>query len=369
MIRLDEQEKLLIINPGSTSTRIAHFLGEKKQWMENVFHPAEDLAALTGTADQLPFRLNVLHRVLAGKNVDLRKLSAIVGRGGLLKSIPGGVYGVDREMLEELLEDRHGRHASNLGALLAHELGRPYSVPAYIVDPICVDEFEPVARLSGLPQIGRRSVFHALNQKRQARIAAARLGRKYEEVNLIVAHLGGGITVGSHRRGRVVDVNNGVDGEGPFTPERSGSLPSAEVVRLAFSGRYTREELLRLINGRGGLVAYLGTNSALEVEQRATAGDARAGLLLSALVYQVAKEIGSCAAVLEGQIDAVVITGGIAFSQKLVAEITRKVGFIAPVLALPGEDEMAALAEGVLRVLRGEEKVRSYRNEDSLYLF
>jgi butyrate kinase len=356
-------EKILVINPGSTSTKIAFFVGERKQWVENVAHPADELAVFPRIVDQLDFRLEALRRALQNKGLYIEELTAIAARGGLLKPIPGGVYAVDRTMLEELREERYGRHASNLGALLAHELGSPCNVPSYIVDPICVDELEPVARISGLPQIQRRSVFHALNQKRQARRAAAELGKKYDEVNLIVAHLGGGITIGAHRRGRVVDVSNGVDGEGPFTPERSGSLPAAEVVRLAFSGLYTGEELLRLINGRGGFVAYLGTNSAREVEERAAAGDAEADLLFAALCYQVAREIGACAAVLSGQVDAVVLTGGLAYSRRAVEEIKKRVEFIAPVLVYPGEDEMAALAEGVLRVLRGEEAPRCYQYE------
>lgn len=356
-------ERLIVINPGSTSTKVAFFTGDEKQWVENIAHPADELAVFPRVVDQLDYRLDALRRELHNKNFDISGVTAIAARGGLLKPVSGGVYAVDEVMLEDLSEERFGQHASNLGALLAHKLGSPYGIPSYIVDPICVDELEPVARISGLPQIRRRSVFHALNQKRQARWAAQELGKKYEEANLIVAHLGGGITIGAHRRGRVVDVNNGVDGEGPFTPERSGSLPAADVVRLAFSGRYTWEELLRLINGRGGFVAYLGTNSAREVEERAAAGDEEADLIFTALCYQVAREIGACAAVLAGRVDAVVLTGGLAYSRRVVEEIRTRVGFIAPVLVFPGEDEMAALAEGVLRVLRGEEALRSYQYE------
>jgi len=354
------QEKLIVINPGSTSTKIAFFSGEDKQWVENIHHPADELEVFPSIIDQLPYRLNLLRRVLNGKEVAMDHLSAIVGRGGLLRPIPGGIYTVDETMLRELKEELHGKHASNLGALLAYELGTPHGIHSYIVDPICVDELEPVARVSGLPAVVRRSVFHALNQKRQARRAAAQMGKRVEDVNLIVAHLGGGITIGAHRRGRVVDVNNGVDGEGPFTPERSGVLPAAEVVNLAFSGRYTREELLHLINGRGGFISYLGTNSALAVEERAAAGDAGADLLYSALCYQVAKEIGACAAVLAGRVDAILLTGGLAYSQRVVREVKGLVGFIAPILVFPGEDEMAALAEGVIRVLRGQETSRTY---------
>lgn len=357
------QEKLLVINPGSTSTRIAYFMGEKKQWLETINHRANELVVFPGIMDQLPYRLNKLRQVLKEKELAEEELTAIVGRGGYLKPIPGGVYAVDETMLSELRDERHGCHASNLGALLAHELGAPYGIPSYIVDPICVDELEPVARISGLPQIRRRSVFHALNQKQQARRAAAELGKRYEEVSLIVAHLGGGITIGAHRRGWVVDVSNGVDGEGPFTPNRSGTLPAADIVRWAFSGRLGREELLHLINGQGGFVAYLGTNSVREVEERAAAGDAMANLLFLALCYQIAKEIGACAAVLAGNVNAIVLTGGMAYSRRIVWEITEYVKFIAPVLVYPGEDEMAALSERVLKVLRSKEQARSYRDE------
>jgi len=356
------QEKLIGINPGSTSTKIAYFTGEKKQWVENIAHPLNELAVFPRVVDQLPYRLKLLRRVLKDKEITVEKLAAIVGRGGLLKPIPGGVYTVDGTMLRELKEEVHGKHASNLGALLAYELGSAHGIPSFIVDPICVDEMDALARVSGLPQVRRRSVFHALNQKQQARRAASELGKRYEDVNLIVAHLGGGITIGAHRRGRVVDVNNGVDGEGPLTPERSGALPAAEVVNLAFSGQYSREELLHLINGRGGLVAYLGTNSARDVEERAAAGDAGADLLFSAVCYQVAKEIGACSTVLAGQVSAIVLTGGLVYSTRVVQELSRQVGFIAPILVYPGEDEMAALAEGVIRVLRGEETARSYRD-------
>lgn len=357
---MNKEQKMLIINPGSTSTKLAYFVGEELEWMANIHHPPEVLSCYPRIVDQLPYRLEVLREIIAQRKLELSHLTALVARGGLLRPIPSGVYIVDEEMLLDLKEERFGAHASNLGALLAHELGAPFSLPAYIADPICVDELCPEARISGLPDIERRSVFHALNQKRQARRAAALLGRKYEDLNLVVAHLGGGITVGAHNKGRVIDVNNGVDGEGPFTPERSGSLPAAEVVRLTLSGRYTKEELLRLINGRGGLVAYLGTNSAKEVEEWAERGDEKARLLLSSLMYQVAKEIGACAAVLNGDVDAVVLTGGLAYSEKIISELKKRVRFIAPVIVFPGEDEMQALAEAVLRALRGEEPVLSY---------
>jgi len=354
------QPLILAINPGSTSTKIALFRGDEKIFAREIRHSSEELARFRTTADQFPFRLEMISRALSEAEVDLRSLAAVVGRGGLTRPIPGGVYLVDDEMVEELLQEVHGSHASNLGAPLAREFANRAGVSAYIVDSIAVDELDPVARISGLPEIERRSVFHALNQKRRARQAAAELGKRYEEVNLIVAHMGGGITVGAHRKGRVVDVNNGVDGEGPMTPERSGGLPAAAVAELAVSGRYTLSEMLKRITGRSGLVAYFGTNDTRAVEAAALAGDSRKRLVLDAMIYQIAREIGACAAVLCGEVDAIVLTGGLAHSRYITDQLERRVGFIAPVFIYPGEDEMAALVEGVLRVLRGEEKVRRY---------
>jgi butyrate kinase len=264
-------------------------------------------------------------------------------------------------MVEDLRMGLLGQHASNLGGILAREIASQLNIPAFIVDPVVVDEMEEVARLSGMPDIERISIFHALNQKAVARRAARDLGKSYEEANLIVAHLGGGISVGAHKKGRVVDVNNALDGEGPFSPERAGGLPAEGLLKLCFSGKYTMDEIKKKMVGKGGLVAYLKTNDAREVEKMIEEGNKEAELIYRAMAYQIAKEIGNCAAVLCGQVDAIVLTGGIAHSKMLTGWIKERVEFISQVMTYPGEDEMSALAEGGLRVLRGEEKAKEYK--------
>lgn len=346
--------QILAINPGSTSTKVGIFHGEELVFVTEIRHTAEELRPFPLISDQIEFRFEVISQALTQAPLDLSALLAVVGRGGFTRPIPSGVYRVDNVLVSELLGAVHGNHASNLGAPLAQEFALKAGTPAYIVDPIAVDELDPVARVTGIPQIRRRSIFHALNQKRMARRAAGELGKPYEEVNLIVVHLGGGITVAAHRRGRVVEVNNAVEGEGPFAPERSGGLPAAQVAEMSFSGQYTLAEIHKLINGRGGLVAYFGTNESRSVEEAAASGDESSKLLLDAMIYNVAREIGACAAVLEGNVDAVVLTGGMAKSRWITEELRRKVQFIAPLLIYPGEDEMRAMFEGVLRVLRGE---------------
>ncbi|WP_347877413.1 butyrate kinase [Caloranaerobacter azorensis] len=294
------------------------------------------------------------------KGINLTKLSAVVGRGGLLKPIAGGTYKVNERMLEDLKVGVLGEHASNLGGILAHEIASQLNIPAFIVDPVVVDEMEDVARISGMPELERKSIFHALNQKAVARRAAKELGKAYNEVNLIVAHLGGGISVGAHKNGRVIDVNNALDGEGPFSPERTGGLPVGDLVKLCFSGKYTLAEMKKKIKGNGGLVAYLGTNDAREVVKMIENGDKKAELVYKAMAYQVAKEIGSLAAVLEGKVDGIILTGGIAYDKRFTKWIIDRVSFISKVFVYPGEDEMIALAEGGLRVLRGEEEAKVY---------
>jgi len=350
------------MNPGSTSTKIAVFDDEQPLFTETLRHSADQVGRYDRVFDQYGFRRDLILSFLADRSIPLSSLSAVVGRGGLLRPIPGGVYAVNAAMRRDLEEAPYGEHASNLGALLADEIARSAGpgVPAFIVDPVVVDEMEPVARLSGMPGMPRRSIFHALNQKATARRAARDLGRPYEALNLVVVHLGGGVTVGAHRQGRVIDVNNGLDGEGPFSPERAGTLPSLGLVHLSFSWRYTLPEISRMLVGKGGLVAHLGTNDAREVEQRIAQGDAQAERIYRAMAYQVGKETGRAAVALAGQVDQIVLTGGLAHSQLLTGWITQQVGWIAPVAVYPGEDEMQALAEGALRVLRGEEVAREY---------
>ena len=357
---------VLAVNPGSTSTKLALFacraggraprlVGER-----TLAHSAGELRRFRRVADQASWRAGLIERWLGGAGLGAGGLSAVVGRGGLLRPLAGGTYRVNARMLGELRRARWGEHASNLGAVLAARLARRARCPAFIVDPVAVDELAPEARLSGRPELPRRSVFHALSQKAAARLAAARLGVGYERARLVVAHLGGGISVGAHRLGRVVEVNNALDGEGPLAPERAGTLPAGDLLRLASSGRWRRAELLRMIAGRGGLVAHLGTNSLLEVERRAARGERRARLVFAALAYGIARAILAAAAALFRRPQAVVLTGGMAGSRKLVAAVRRRAGWLAPFLVFPGNLEMRALAAGACRVLAGREKARSY---------
>lgn len=353
--------KLLIINPGSTSTKIGVYENENPILVETLRHSSEEIGRFNSIYDQFNFRKEVILNVLKQKNFDVNKLDAVVGRGGLLKPIEGGTYTINQNMLEDLKVGVQGQHASNLGGIIANEIAKGLNIPAYIVDPVVVDEMTDIARISGMPEIERRSIFHALNQKAVARRYAKEKNVKYENLNLIVAHMGGGISVGAHENGKVVDVNNALDGEGPFSPERTGGLPVSDLVSLCFSRKYTLEEMKKKITGQGGFVAYLDTNDAKEVEERALAGDEKCKLIFEAMGYQIAKEIGKCAAVLKGKVDAIILTGGIAYSKSMVNYIKDKVEFISEVVVYPGEDELLALAEGGLRVLRMEEEAKEYK--------
>jgi butyrate kinase len=359
--------RVLVINPGSTSTKVAVYDDEQPQFVETLRHSSPQIAAFDHTLDQYEFRLRIVLELLESEQVSLPDLSAVVGRGGLLRPIPSGTYRVCPKMVAELMRrGKEREHASNLGGVLANEIAERAGVPAYIVDPVCVDEFNDLARVSGLPEIERRSLSHALNLKATARRAAQDLGRPYQQLNLVVTHLGGGISVTAHRRGRMVDVNQALDGTGPFAPERSGGLPVGDVVRMCFGVppfealSLTYAEMFEKLAGKGGLVAHLGTNSAVEVEARIADGDAHARLIYEAMAYQISKEIGAMATVIEGSVDAIVVTGGLAHSELLMSWIQDRVGWIAPVLVYPGEDEMLALAQGALRVLTGEEQALNY---------
>lgn len=353
--------RVLAINPGSTSTKIAIFDNEKPVLEETLRHSSEELSKYDTVFDQYKFRKDIILETLNKKGINITKLSAVVGRGGLVKPIPGGTYKVNDAMLKDLKVGVMGEHASNLGGILAYEIASQLNIPSYIVDPVVVDELDDIARISGMPEIERKSIFHALNQKAIARrVAKEKFGKKYEELNLIVAHLGGGISVGAHKKGRVVDVNNALDGEGPFTPERTGGLPVRDLIKLCYSNKYTLEEMKKKIKGNGGLVAYLNTNDAREVVKMINNGNKEAELIYKAMAYQVAKEIGSCAAVLEGDVDGIVITGGIAYDDLFTKWIKERVSFISKVFVYPGEDELLALAQGAIRVLKGEEKAKEY---------
>lgn len=352
--------KLLIINPGSTSTKIGVYEDENQILEENLKHSAEEIAKYNTIYDQFPFRKEVILNVLKEKNIDIKTLSAVVGRGGLLKPIVSGTYAINEKMLEDLKIGVQGQHASNLGGIIANEIAKELNIPAFIVDPVTVDEMQEVARISGIPEVRRKSIFHALNQKAVAKRYAKEKGVKYEDLNLIVTHMGGGTSVGAHCKGKVIDVNNALTGEGPFSPERSGGVPIGDLIDIAYSGKVTHEEMKKKINGKGGAVAYAGTNDFKVVADKADAGDKDSKLIYDAYIYQIAKEIGQDAAVLSGKVDAILLTGGIAYNKGITGKIKEKVSFIAPVVVYPGEDELLALTQGALRVLKGEEKAKEY---------
>jgi len=356
-----EEVRILNINPGSTSTKFGVFVGTDPLFIKNIKHTTEELEPFEKITDQFHFRRNLILEQLEQADISLSQIRAVVGRGGLLKPIESGVYTVNEAMIHDLKNSPLGEHASNLGGLIANDIAK--SLPdagAYIANPVVVDELDDIARFSGHPLLPRISIFHALNQKAVARQHAKSIMRLYEELNLIVVHLGGGITVGAHKQGRVVDVNQGLDGDGPFSPERTGSLPVGSLVRLCFSGKYTQKEILKMIKGEGGLVAYLGTNSAYEVEQMVQQGNKHAELVYNAMAYQVAKEIGAMATVLRFHVDGILITGGIAHDKYFVNLIIERVHRIAPVHVYPGEDELKALAMNGLRILSGETVPKIY---------
>lgn len=352
--------RVLVINPGSTSTKIAIYDGETEIVRMTLRHSEADLSKFSSIAEQHQYREEFVLRFLEENNIPLDSINAVVGRGGLLHPVAGGTYRVNDAMCSFLKEAKRGEHASNLGAIMAKPIADKINVPAFIVDPVVVDELSIEARYAGHPAFERISIFHALNQKAVARIVANKMGKKYEDCNFVVAHVGGGISVGAHSMGKVVDVNNALDGDGPFSAERSGGLPTGQLVELCFSGKHTKQEVKKMLKGRGGVVAYLGTNDMIDVEKRIDAKDPKALEVFNAMCYQICKDIGACAAVLGGKVDRVIVTGGVANDKRLVDYITSKAGFIAPVEVFPGEEEMRPLALGALRVLNGEEKAREY---------
>ncbi|WP_297630723.1 butyrate kinase [uncultured Clostridium sp.] len=352
--------KLLIINPGSTSTKIGVYENEKEVLEATLRHSSDEIGKYPTIFDQLGFRKEVILNVLKEKKFDIKELNAVVGRGGMLKPIPGGTYEVSDALMADLKAGIQGQHASNLGGILANEIAKEVGVRAFIVDPVVVDELEAVARISGVPELPRKSKFHALNQKAVAKRFGKESGKGYENLNLIVTHMGGGVSVGAHKMGRVVDVNNALDGDGPFSPERAGAVPAGDLIKMCFSGKYTESEVYSKIVGKGGMVAYLDTNDMRDVRKAAGEGSKEAQLIYDAFIYQVAKGIGEMATVLEGNVDKIILTGGIAYSEDVVRDITKKVAFISDVKAYPGEDELLALAQGAIRVLDGEEEAKEY---------
>ncbi|WP_264179189.1 butyrate kinase [Sutcliffiella horikoshii] len=357
---LEKEYRILVINPGSTSTKIGVFDNERSVFEKTLRHDSETINSFASIYDQYEFRKTTILETLDQEGINISKLSAVCGRGGLLRPIEGGTYAVNKEMLHDLKIGFAGQHASNLGGIIAYEIATGLNIPSFIVDPVVVDELSDIARISGFSLIERKSIFHALNQKAVARRVAKDLGKKYEDLNLIVTHMGGGITVGTHIGGKVVDVNNGLHGDGPFSPERAGTVPAGELVSLCFSGDYYRDEIMKKLVGQGGLVGYLGTNDAVKVEQMIEAGDEKAALIFDAMAYQVAKEIGSASAVLAGKVDAIILTGGLAYGKGFVKQISERISWIADVIVQPGENELQALTEGALRVLRGEEEAKAY---------
>lgn len=354
------EKMILVINPGSTSTKLGLYRGLEKVFVKNISHDAEELKDFKKITDQQDLRLSYILDFLEDKEVELDHLSAVVGRGGLLKPIPGGTYKVNEKMIEDLNKGVQGEHASNLGGLLAKSIADKVDIPSFIVDPVVVDELQDVARLSGLPEIERVSIFHALNQKAVARKYAKDHNNEYENLNLIVAHLGGGISVGIHNKGKVIDVNDALSGEGPFSPNRSGGLPSFDLFEMCYDEKYSYEKIKKKLVGKGGVVAYLGTNDMIEVENMVENGDEKAELVFRTMAYQTAKEIASLAPVTNGKIDAIILTGGIAYSDYFVEKIKESVDFIAPLVIYPGEEELKALAAGAKRVLSGEEEAKEY---------
>lgn len=352
--------KSLIINPGSTSTKIGVFEDETLLFEETLRHSTEEIAQYASIVDQKDFRKEIIVNLLNEKNFDIKSLNMVVGRGGMLKPIPGGTYAVTDDLLEDLKIGKQGQHASNLGGILAREIGDSIGVPSFIVDPVVVDEMMPIARYSGVPELPRTSVFHALNQKAVAKRYANETGKAYTDLNLIVVHMGGGVSVGAHKNGRVIDIFNALDGDGAFSPERAGSVPSGALVKMCFSGKYTEKEVYKKLVGNGGFNAYMGTNDMRDVEKAVLTGDKNAEEIRDAFILQVAKDMGSMACVLEGKVDQIIVTGGIAYDKGVVAGLKERAEWIAPFTVYPGEDELLALVQGGLRVVNGVEEAMKY---------
>ncbi len=353
--------KILAINPGSTSTKIALYENEKVLFQTTIRHECEEFAGFENIAEQYSFRKDLIIKELSSNKVDINTINAIVGRGGLIKPVSSGVYEINSALISDLKKGILGEHASNLGGLIAHDIALSVNnAKAYIADPVVVDELQDVARLTGHPEFKRISIFHALNQKAVARKYAKSINKQYEELNLIVAHLGGGITVGAHKLGKVIDVNNAVDGDGPFSPERSGTLPTGQLVSLCFSGKYSHSEIKKILCGKGGLMAYAGTANVAEIIEKAKMGNNEYKLIYESMAYQIGKSIGEMATVLHGNVNAIIITGGIAYSNDIISYITNMTKFISDIVVYPGEDEMFALAMNGLSVLNGEIEVNEY---------
>ncbi|MBU3811044.1 MAG: butyrate kinase [Candidatus Niameybacter stercoravium] len=348
---------ILTINPGSTSTKIALFKDNELEFEQVLRHPAEELNQFSKLIDQYEYRKEKITNFLEEKNIALKDLDAISCRGGLIGPIPSGTYTINDSLFTRLSTDVV--HASNLAGIIGYNLSKELGIPSYITDPVTVDEMAPIAKVTGIPGIERKSKFHALNQKAIARRAAKQLNRKYDESNFIVIHIGGGISIGAHEKGKVVDVNNVIDGDGPMAPTRAGSIPVEGVIDLCFSGKYTRTELKEYVSQRAGLTDYLGTSDVRDVQEMMEQGNEQAKMLYEAMAYQICKNVGAMATVLKGKIDAIVVTGGVAYSKQFIRLLKERIDFLGEVIVIPGEEEMLALAEGALRVLTGEEEAKT----------
>lgn len=352
---------ILVINPGSTSTKIALYNRERALFTETIKHSLKEISGFNRVTDQFQFRKEIILKTLEKHNIDITSINCIVGRGGLVKPIKSGVYQINQSMIDDLNANILGEHASNLGGLIANDIS--LSIPgtkAYIADPVVVDEMQDIARFSGHPAIERHSIFHALNQKAIARLYANEKSAQYENLNLVVVHMGGGISVAAHKHGRVIDVNDGLNGDGPFSPERAGGLGALSLADLCFSGKYTKKAIKDMVIGHGGMVAYLGTNSIKDIDDAIENGDLQAEKVLNAMSYQICKEIGSMSTVLKGKVDAILLTGGVAHCKRVTDFIIDHTSFIAPISIYPGEDEMKALALNGLRVTTGDIEASEY---------
>lgn len=352
--------KMLIINLGSTSTKIAVYLDLNEKLTVSINHSQEKLEDFKDIWGQKEFRKEKILKTLEENGYSLKDFDIIACRGGNCKPVPGGIYLLNKEILEDIRSEKYGAHPTGVGNYIAYEIGNEFGIPVIFADPPVTDEFCNLARYSGVKEIPRISSGHALNQKRTGRKVAKELGKEYTDMNFIIVHMGGGISVGVHEKGLIIDMNNSLDGDGPFSPERAGTVPAGDLIKMCFSGKYTEKEVMRKIRGGGGLMSYLGTNSGLEVEERIKSGDSYALEVFEAMAYQVSKEIAAASAVLKGKVDAIILTGSLSHSERLTNWIKDRVGFLAPIYIYPGENEMISLAESALRYLKGEEKAKQY---------
>lgn len=353
-------KKILIINLGSTSTKISIYEDLNEIFRKSISHSNEELLKFPSIWDQKEFRKNKIMERLNENDYHMNEFDVISCRGGNVKPIPGGIYILNEEMIADMKSEKYGAHPTNVGNLISYELGKEYGLPVIVADPPVTDELSNLARISGINEIVRKSSFHALNQKRIARAISNKLNKEYTEINLIIVHMGGGISVGAHQKGLIVDVNNALDGDGPFSAERSGSLPVGDLIKMCYSGKYTEKEMMKKIQGNGGLMSYLKTNSGLEVEKRIDSGDLYAEEIYEAMAYQISKEIGAASTVLKGAVDAIVLTGSLSYSDRLVGWIKERVEYISDLYLYPGENEMMSLAENAFRFLTGKEVPKKY---------